>query len=39
MMNVGEYFSCAILDTGTIKCWGNGLFGQLGNGSPLTVGI
>jgi hypothetical protein len=28
----GGYVSCAILDDGGLKCWGNGAFGALGLG-------
>jgi len=33
MISGGWRHSCAILDDGTVKCWGNNLFGQLGGGS------
>ena len=39
----GENHACALLSDGTIKCWGQGTYGQLGNGSlnssstPVTV--
>ena len=29
---------CAILDNGTVKCWGSGIFGQLGQDSSDTIG-
>jgi alpha-tubulin suppressor-like RCC1 family protein len=29
----GQEFTCALLGTGTVRCWGEGSFGQLGNGS------
>ena len=32
----GERHSCAILDSGDLKCWGAGLHGQLGNGDSST---
>ena len=32
-LSLGERFSCALLDNGRMKCWGDGEFGQLGNGS------
>ena len=28
----GTYYSCAILDNGTLKCWGHNTYGQLGLG-------
>jgi hypothetical protein len=40
---VGGYHACALLADGTVRCWGWGHFGQLGNGgnsnsaSPVTV--
>ena len=32
---VGENFSCALLTSGAVKCWGVGAYGQLGNGKNL----
>jgi alpha-tubulin suppressor-like RCC1 family protein len=29
----GREFACAVVDDGTIQCWGDNTFGQLGNGS------
>ncbi|HWB69674.1 MAG TPA: Ig-like domain-containing protein, partial [Solirubrobacterales bacterium] len=33
----GEHF-CAILDNGTVRCWGTGGQGELGYGNPETIG-
>ena len=30
---VGGQFSCAVLTDGTVKCWGENIYGQLGNGT------
>ncbi len=39
----GGSHNCAILSDGTVKCWGNGVWGQLGNGvaedQPLPVSV
>ena len=35
-ITTGEYHACALLSTGTIKCWGYNHKGQLGNGSLIT---
>ncbi len=34
----GRQHSCAILDDGSVRCWGGGSFGQLGYGNQNTVG-
>ena len=32
-VTIGQDTACALLDTGVVKCWGNNLFGAVGNGS------
>ena len=32
-MAIGSYHTCAALVGGDLKCWGNNLYGQLGNGN------
>ncbi|HVW24904.1 MAG TPA: RHS repeat-associated core domain-containing protein [Polyangiaceae bacterium] len=34
---VGLYHSCALLDDGTVKCWGNNADGELGTGTTATA--
>ncbi len=34
----GAAHTCAILDNGTVKCWGNGYGGKLGQGSTAHLG-
>jgi hypothetical protein len=43
-ISAGAYHTCAVMADRTIKCWGYGLFGQIGNGAnsfanptPVTV--
>jgi len=33
MVTGGSMFSCAVRDGGTVACWGQGKYGQLGNGA------
>lgn len=35
----GYYNTCAVLDNGHIKCWGNNGYGQIGNGSTAMFGV
>ena len=35
-MSSGRYMSCAILDDGTMKCWGFNSYGMLGDGTQAT---
>ncbi|MCP3974408.1 MAG: hypothetical protein GY720_07940 [bacterium] len=34
----GSYHSCAILNTGTLRCWGDNTYGQLGYGNTEAIG-
>ena len=34
----GAYHSCALLDDGSVRCWGYGTSGQLGYGATATIG-
>ncbi len=34
----GGAFSCAVLDDGSVKCWGNNRYGQLGQGHSDFIG-
>ena len=34
----GNIFTCAVLDNGTVRCWGNSFSGQLGYGNTNTIG-
>ena len=37
-ISAGGDHTCAVLDDGSVRCWGSGLFGQLGYGSLLAIG-
>jgi alpha-tubulin suppressor-like RCC1 family protein len=37
-ISAGEYHTCAILDNGTVRCWGQGDQGQMGLGNTQTIG-
>ena len=34
----GDYHTCALLDDGTVRCWGFGIYGELGSGSTANIG-
>jgi cysteine-rich repeat protein len=34
----GVYHTCALLDTGAVRCWGQGAYGQLGYGNTINIG-
>ncbi len=37
-LSVGQYFTCALMSTGAVRCWGIGTQGQLGYGNTNTIG-
>lgn len=37
-LSAGSNHMCALLDDATVKCWGNGLFGRLGQDSTTHLG-
>ncbi len=37
-ISAGGAHTCAILDDGSVRCWGNGVYGQLGYGNTDNVG-
>jgi len=38
MISAGDFFTCALLDNGKVKCWGVGGDGQLGHGAMTNLG-
>jgi len=39
-LSCGEYHTCALLDDGTVRCWGNSLYGILGQADTgIMIGI
>jgi len=38
-ISMGHYHACALLDNGSVNCWGKGEFGQLGNGTTSTSAV
>ncbi len=36
---LGDYHACALLDDGSVKCWGSNRFGQLGLGDTRDRGV
>ena len=37
-ISVGGYHSCVLLSNGTVKCWGDAAYGQLGSGNTNDLG-
>jgi alpha-tubulin suppressor-like RCC1 family protein len=37
-LSAGGFHTCAILDTGKVRCWGLGTFGRLGYGNVNSIG-
>jgi alpha-tubulin suppressor-like RCC1 family protein len=37
-LDAGQVHTCAVLDTGAVRCWGVGLSGRLGYGNETTIG-
>ncbi|QQR91444.1 MAG: hypothetical protein IPJ88_06870 [Myxococcales bacterium] len=37
-ISAGRFHTCARLDTGAVRCWGEGNFGQLGYGNTARIG-
>ena len=37
-ISAGDHHTCALIDNGTLRCWGAGNYGQLGYGNTTTIG-
>jgi alpha-tubulin suppressor-like RCC1 family protein len=37
-IDVGGFYTCVLLDTGGVRCWGTNQFGQLGYGNTTIIG-
>jgi cysteine-rich repeat protein len=37
-VRAGMFHTCAVLDTGAVKCWGSGQYGELGYGNTIDIG-
>jgi len=37
-ITAGHYFTCALLTTGAVRCWGEGVQGELGHNSVTSIG-
>ena len=37
-ISAGEFHTCAVLDGGSVRCWGNGVDGRLGYANELAIG-
>lgn len=37
-IDAGWYHTCAVMETGAVRCWGYGAFGQLGYGDITSIG-
>lgn len=37
-LSAGAAHTCALLDTGSVRCWGSGLYGRLGYGDTKSIG-
>jgi alpha-tubulin suppressor-like RCC1 family protein len=38
-LSAGDDFSCAVIDDGTVRCWGFNLSGQIGDGTILNIAM
>ena len=37
-LGLGRYHTCALLDGGSVRCWGHNNYGQLGYGHTTPIG-